>query len=347
MNRVKSFETLRFLFCISIFLNHCTFFKHSEIGNFIFEYVFHNGRFGVTFFFVLSGFLLYKRNENLKINSFNEYIIYIWKHMKTIYPLYVITMVIYAIYNVANGADFKFILFQFLLSLTMLQTMTIKHWGILNSVGWYLATLFILYLISPIIIRITKKIKINHVKLYICVCICINLFADSIIIYMKHGHYISGSTGLLLGYTFPLYWVPVYFCSMLVAKLKLNTNTDMTQHEIVILLLAIMGYFGGIYLGDNCPLRSVMYQLICMVMIKIISLENGKISRLLSESKMNLGGGISSEIYLIHFPVINLIGRYIDKQSNLIYEIYEGCLLFIITLLVSICYKRLLKKHLT
>ena len=56
--KIKSFQALRFLMISSIFLAHISFVMTNEKATSFFYHYLNNGVFGVTFFFMLSGFCL-------------------------------------------------------------------------------------------------------------------------------------------------------------------------------------------------------------------------------------------------------------------------------------------------
>ena len=81
MRKLKSLQGLRALATVGIFLFHSGFLLQ--------------GTFPVTFFFMLSGFMMYYTKHEL--NSFKDFAswnkIYVWKKIKQFYPLHFITFI--------------------------------------------------------------------------------------------------------------------------------------------------------------------------------------------------------------------------------------------------------------
>lgn len=59
MKRVKSYDGLRSIFCIMVFFTHLHYLTgvNSAIGS-VYNHFLRNGSYAVTFFFLLSGFLI-------------------------------------------------------------------------------------------------------------------------------------------------------------------------------------------------------------------------------------------------------------------------------------------------
>ncbi len=345
MNRIKSFDALRVIFCITIFLNHCTFFREcGTMSEIVFETLFHNGRFGVTFFFVLSAFCLYRSKSDVDINKKN-YIQFIYDRMKKIYPLYIVTMLFVAIMQFVQGVSLKKIVINIILSFTLLQTSTLKYWGILNSVAWYLSTLFILYLISPILIRIVNIISQKYIILCLVVLLLSITIMDITIMQIEEVGLITSETGELLNYVFPFYWIPAYVSGMLISRIKIDIK-NYTLLELLSIVISIITYL----LGINGPAiirdyKSILYVIANLFMIYIFSFERGYFSQKLAQSKLFFMSEMTTEVYLIHYVVIYYGGIQVLERVlfGFVGAIVATIILFLITLIISLIWKKSMK----
>ena len=130
------YDALKLIFAITIFLNHCSFLLNTPLCK-AYEVTMHNGRFGVCFFFMCSGYCLYKANaEKLKTVKPLKFAI---RHVQNIFPLYMTTNIVWAVWELLMKMNWGNIFGKVILSATMLQTITIKYGYILNAVGWYLS----------------------------------------------------------------------------------------------------------------------------------------------------------------------------------------------------------------
>ena len=121
---------------------------------------------GVDYFFLLSGFGMMLSNlksiqtKDLAFSSVKDNVSFAIKHVKKIYPLYITTILIGLLYDVIlrllDGDTFSTIFLydslKLALAVPLLQsatgTMTFGH--AFNGVGWFLSTLFCIYLVSDI-----------------------------------------------------------------------------------------------------------------------------------------------------------------------------------------------------
>ena len=350
--KIQTFDTLRVVFCVSIFLNHCSFLKDNRVGDVLFESFLHNGRFGVTFFFVLSAFCIYRsyRNYDFKVEN---YFHFIFNRIKKIYPLYVCTNLYVAFFQVINGRELVSVVKEFVLSLTLLQTMSIKYWGILNSVGWFLSTIFVLYVLSPFLIIFIRRL---HNTIIIAIIACI-LFAiipvmDFCVALGAHAGMYSEEVSKLLNYVFPIYWIPIYAIGMIFGKISFNINIDRNRGEYTFLetatiIISLIIYLCGINGVDwMLEYKSIFYVLSCVSMVVVFSLEKGSISLFLSNSKLTKLSKYNSEIYLLHYAVIFFGGIQClcGFSTTLMGSIFELIVFFFITVLLSFFWEMIQNK---
>ena len=69
---IKPLTSLRFFFALFVFLSHLYFLKASEFYIDIFENFFSEGFLGVSFFFILSGFILAYNYEDKILESLQK-----------------------------------------------------------------------------------------------------------------------------------------------------------------------------------------------------------------------------------------------------------------------------------
>ena len=93
---IKPLTSLRFLFALMIFFHHLRFLQdyNSDIFNWLYVKIFWEGYIGVSFFFILSGFIIaYNYQEKIlkKKISFKKFII---ARISRIYPLHILTLIL-------------------------------------------------------------------------------------------------------------------------------------------------------------------------------------------------------------------------------------------------------------
>lgn len=161
-----------------IVVSHFEFLEPlNGFGNFYTMYL-HNATFAVDFFFLLSGFgmmlgsISRTRIEEMKFPKISECLAYGIKHIRKIYPVYILTIIfgvcakaIYTIYK--SNFTFNFIwheIVKIIVNFPVLQSATGMSFftHAYNGVTWFLSALFCIYLISPILIFILRKFSKSY-----------------------------------------------------------------------------------------------------------------------------------------------------------------------------------------
>ena len=331
--RVECFDSIRFILSCMIYLNHCTFLKETGIGDRIFEGFLHNGRYAVTVFFILSGFCMYEgygdRISNVK------YIDFIKGRLRKFYALYMVSMLWVALFFITEGESVIQILKKVILSATLMQTITIKDWGILNSAAWFMSSLFVLYLLTPMLIKLANRTK--KIIITIGISFFVIILYEIVIWRMQQFNMVSAHNRMLLTYVFPIYWLPVFYIGILMCRWKkerLEVNIDTTWIEIVTVLICIVSYLTGIHAdGILMEFRSIYYCISAALFVLVFSLEQGWLSKCLATNKyLKLGGTLSTEIYLFHYPIIYYGGGQFLKMLGIINVWVRVCILFVMSL---------------
>lgn len=175
-NRISSFTSIRAIWAFSIVLCHIYLLYDDVIEFGIFNFLTHGG-FGVTNFFVLSGFLVfmhYETNYDMGAKVIDS-IKYAFYHVRKWYWLHIVTMVIGIILNYKTS----YLLYKVIVNIVLIQSWRAPYNYSLNGVAWYLSCLFLLYLITPQILYLNKIIRKN---LKICVLLLVFLTALNFII---------------------------------------------------------------------------------------------------------------------------------------------------------------------
>lgn len=98
--RLEQLTGLRFLAAVVVFLGHCSW----ENSNATMQTIFSNGYVGVSFFFVLSGFVLsfsYKEKMNAGLITFKQYFLL---RAARLTPMHFATGIPILAYTVFNGS---------------------------------------------------------------------------------------------------------------------------------------------------------------------------------------------------------------------------------------------------
>ena len=149
---IRSLTSLRFVFAVLVFFHHCDFLMGaSKYGP-----IFSQGRIGVGFFFVLSGFVLsYSYAEKMgqaEAGISRYYRLRIFR----IYPLHWLTLLFILPLILYTG---KFSVSVFLLIFFLLQAFSSREsvYFSYNEVSWSISVEIFFYALFPFLIRLSPK----------------------------------------------------------------------------------------------------------------------------------------------------------------------------------------------
>lgn len=295
MNKYRSIDAIRGIFALLIVWHHlCPIMGISynmDLGNTI-----------VLFFFVLSGFHITITWKDKIQGHCKDFII---KRCSKIFPIQWLMTLLFVICGI-NIVSIWAIPFH----LTLMQSL-MPFWEInftINTPSWFLSSLFVCYLITPLILNIINRNQVLFVVILIfciaCFTMLIYILPDSIgrkwLVYINPlARLIDFSVGILLG----IIWSAI---SNFVMKFP-GKAVIFTILEIVAIcgFMMVVSYRSVIAL-NNYPV--IRYPLI-VLLISTFTLSYGIISKLLSNKVLSWLGGISMSIYMVHGLVLHYVSE--------------------------------------
>lgn len=289
-----------------VFIHHYNPFPENIFGTYVHDF-FNEFHVGVTFFFVLSGFLIAYRYYDIKINIKN----YIINRFARIYPIYfLLTTLTFLAYIYLNhqqhlGKD----ILLYILNITFVKGLfaQLKFTGIAQ--GWSLTVEEMFYLSAPIIFYFLRKNK-----LYFLLPILLMLIGFLLTgFFSTHDFYsFMGNNEFMLNYTFfgrcTEFFIGIGL-SMVVRNNLIQTKyfslTYFGATLIIIFIFLISLLEGSFDLGIRHPLgKFINTFLLPLFGISIFYLglikEKTVLSRFFSSKIMVLLGKSSYIFYLIH-----------------------------------------------
>lgn len=287
---------------------------------------------GVSFFFVLSGFIL----------AWNYPILSNWSDRRKfwlarvarIWPLHVVTCLLWIalIFNFDRSAYFPGILglAKLVANLLLLQSWVPVHdWALsFNGVAWSISTEFAFYAMFPLLIALWQK---SWHQLLLCQALIILLTISACTFYAISGSDDYPGVGLLgLLYFNPVVRIfefsigiglTILVREIAAAKPTLS-NWQWLVIELAALLAAAVGLlaaanFSGI--GQTLGAPAAYYfakeglWLFWAILIGVFALSRGPLTRLLSFRVVVFFGEISFALYLCHALVIHYLENYTDQ----------------------------------
>lgn len=324
---IKPLTSLRAFFALWVFLSHLSFIKDDELLGWLHSFFFE-GFLGVSFFFMLSGFVLsYAYSEKIQLNQISKRD-YIWARIARIYPLHLITAIIalpvFLYANLKNGDYLQLLVIP--VNISLIQSW-IPHRNVyfsLNAPSWSISNEFFFYLLFP---YLTLKLTNNKLNLVVALLF---ILAPTII------HLMPESQMHALIYINPLFRLSDFILGIFVYSLyrskRLDPRNSIAGSWYEVGVVAVFMSF--IFFHEHVPIAyrySFFYWLPMLFIILVFSYSKGFLSKFISHKAFILLGEISFAFYLIHYQVIQAYQIVINKLPFAINSITAAVLLLIIS----------------
>lgn len=364
---IHTLTSLRFFAAFMVLLYHLPFNflneQHSFIKNVLIR-IFHEGFAGVTFFFILSGFILtYKylpliqdRKINLKT--------FIFLRFAKLYPTHLLTFLLslpiiaftqehtlhskflYGVYFLGSGT----------LNLLLLHSMfpfSYLYWSF-NSVSWSISTEFFLYFFGFFLLAAQQKTLFKFLML--------EIFLLCILFYINHNFEFLKNFSTWLFYINPITRILDFIIGIFLARLYFRFSTNNSKSNILnastLLFTAIeIGslFFSGLFVYIAIVFHvsellrwDLFYIIPFSFLIFIFSLQQGLVSKILQTRSLVFLGNASFAIYMFHQIIIHYLlsvnhylnNFYILKNIELWFALCTLTFTVAISSLISLGYER-------
>ncbi|SFN47667.1 Peptidoglycan/LPS O-acetylase OafA/YrhL, contains acyltransferase and SGNH-hydrolase domains [Chryseobacterium oleae] len=300
--KISQITFTRFLAAIAIVISHFNkdmfVYKTDYIAD-----IFLKANVGVSYFFILSGFIMivaYHKKE--KIGYFEYY----KNRFARIYALYVLGLLLYLVTRYSNFSVGKGFLYLF-----GLQSWIPGKAMILNFPGWSISVEFLFYLIFPLLYNYyyskkNKSIWVIGIVLWIVTQVFSHLYAASPSYKGPH----TESHEFL--YYFPVMHISEFLVGNLAGLFFVNHFKQKNYDVPVILIFAaIMLALIFVPLFYHNGLMAVLF----IPLIILLSWNNGLVSRLFSLKPLEYLGEASYAVYITHIPVLYILREVLKWQD--------------------------------
>ncbi len=346
-HQIHSFTGLRFVMIMIIVISHLEFLgSEMNFGAFGAFYKSHiwNSSFAVNFFFVISGFGMMLSNlervtiDSIKLPTLRDCLQYGKNHIKKIYIIYILTIIIGFIcelcIGISNNNTLSVIvksIIKLLFAIPLLQSATgletFSH--AFNGVAWFLSSLFCIYLISPLLLYLLRKKSkslFSDLIFIIFDVFIIIIFAyifEGIEDYILQSEYIKqfGIKHCTLVYASP--YRRVFFVligmslAMIYKRLPKNiSNTAANYLEVLIVIFFLLYHYFRNTISEDKLFIYTIDIILCMCFVMVFAFDRGICSKLLASKKMQFLGNMSMYIFLIHYPIRFWIGRIVEHYFD-------------------------------
>lgn len=323
--RLEQLTFTRFLAAISIVVFHYgndVFpFSHDTIN-----FIFRRAHVGVSYFFILSGFVMVIAYNNRDKIEFWEYM---KRRFARIYPVFFLATIVLLAYFVTF---FRYINYtELILNITMIQSWIPGYALSFNGPGWSLAVEMFFYLTFPFLFNHFYK-AYSYKKLIIPILI-IFIGSQIALHFMRYSSFYSGfpSTSHDLAFYFPFMHLNQFLIGNLAGLFFLKGIKVRNYDLPIIALIACVPILFKMNTGIN--FHNGMLAFVFIPMIILISANNGFITRISNRRSLVFLGEISYGVYILQKPVyiwVKEIMKYlnIDNANIIFYTALTALLVF-------------------
>ena len=303
---IKPLTSLRFFFALFVFFSHLLILANDPLTDSLFRNVFSEGFLGVSFFFILSGFILsltYKNKFLVKRVTLKEFFV---ARFARIYPIHIVTMIIaipLPMVVLSEALPYHLFLLQ-----SFVPDQNI-HFS-LNAPSWSISDEMFFYALFPFFIFFFYKIK-TIAKILIVILMTSTVIIMNVALAEEFKHYWLYVSPLIRIFDFILGMFLYDFC------IYIKRNFELIKpHFLLLEILAIIVFIMFFLLHCYIPIsyRYSVYYWIPMLLIILAASkqyfsadDNGIFNYLLSNRIMVYLGEISFCFYMLHKLVISYV----------------------------------------
>lgn len=298
---IRSVQSLRFVFIMLVVMSHI-YGKAFDFG----------GECGVAFFFVLSGFILsYAYHEQVIGRQF-EHGRFLKRQLLKFYPLHLLTFIIMVLLDARLGVFFHWT--KLVANLLLLQSWvpSDSFYFVANGLSWFLSDLLFFYVAFPLACRflLTKPLRtltivsVIVLTAYVCLAVMIPDNMVNPLLYASPAtRLIDFCIGILL---FRFY--KSERGSRTSDRISQMTACSQSALELLTVGMLVASFFVYELSPKGFRCASLFWIISPVVLYVFVSGDKGGgiVTRLLHHPMMLWLGGLTLEIYLIHWIVMRV-----------------------------------------
>ncbi|RWC62578.1 acyltransferase [Mesorhizobium sp.] len=332
--RIDSLTSLRFFAALGVLLHHLDFLGRSTNPSIkSFHTLLFEGFNGVTFFFILSGFIIslsFTERARSGEVSFSDFIFF---RVARLYPTHLLTLfaaiVAYRSWPYL-ASDYRLISNIFLVQATIPD---FDYYFSFNGVSWSISAEMIFYSIFCLVAFSSSR-QLVAFWLVLMFLILINILAFGA----------NGATGGWLIYINPAFRFIDFLTGMLLYRLFKSNKLRLAPTSATILEVASMAFLGAatlvaVYGGVGFPYRLDIYYILPMsAVIFIFAHQRGFVSRVLAWWPLVLLGDSSFALYMIHQIIVMVGARtmIVEPVNSPVYAAITSSVILVTCVLVSV-----------
>lgn len=299
---IQTLQSLRFVFIMLIVFSH-TIGKSFDFG----------GECGVSFFFMLSGFVLSLAYGNQVTEGRFRTRKFMLRQLLKFYPLHLLMLVAFVVLDarLGNYYDWQHLVPKILLLQSWIPYE--EYFFVANGPSWFLCDILFFYSVFSLAYRLLNRLGVTHLLvLGAVVAVLYGLLAFSIPLWKVNSIlYVSPATRLID------FCLGILLCRLYRSKaglawgerIKESNTVVVTLCELCLVVLLILSFFA--YESMTLRLRcAALFWLVIppiLLFFTISDKHGGYITRLLRHSVLLWCASVSLEIYLVHMLVFRVV----------------------------------------
>lgn len=297
-----------------------------------------NGYLGVTFFFVLSGFILTYVYHG-RLNSPDDTRKYAKARFARVYPVYLLSLLLMIPFVPFKGlfhALPQFFLLQSWIPFTMADDTYIGNW---NMQAWTLSVELLFYLSFPVALTLMQRWSLKAIIVALVICCGLML-----IFRLPE---IRGPQNLIIPF---LYHVPIPFLRLpeflYGVGLGIIFCRGLAPKSGVVLYAAMIAILATLVASKSPWVAPIVAILIGVVIFLVpTSLGDGWLKTLLCHRWMVLLGGASYCLYILQLPVHLIVGWIFSGPFELIGKFAYIPILTVLSIAIYLWYEEPMRQH--
>lgn len=325
-DRIRTIQGARFLFVVFIYISHCVTPNTTQPFDF-------GGEFGVSFFFVLSGFVLswgygprISRGEFRPMQFFR-------RHFWHLYPLHLLLFAIVLTLDLRIGHHYD--LWQIVTSLLLVQSWIPWNHTLytVNAVSWFLCDVIFFYAIFKWLYGVIMRWQ-GHKWLSVVFVVAYCLVAWNVPKDMVN----------CTLYANPLLRTVDF--SLGIAAYRLYKTGRLGSHWLgkapvqlpvwVLAFLLLYGVYQG-FNGNGVRCAALFWPFMPLFIVSLVSVDARRdpVARLLASRPAMWLGGISFEFFMVHLLAMRLTQHFIDVEGTPGGDMQYFCVSFVVAIALA------------
>ncbi len=337
--QIKALTSLRFFAASYVLLFHSggPTISASSLAPTPLKNFFANGYLGVSFFFVLSGFILTYVYQG-KLATRGEIATFALARFARVYPVYLLSLVAMTPF-VAPGwllGDFpQFFALQSWLSQHIAGSAGVSNW---NMQSWTLSVELFFYICFPFVLRLMAGMDRSRLMALLFL-LCSVIIAGRLSACVDTKSFLFG----WMDFTpVPLLRTPEFLLGMLLCLLrgKIGTHSRFAFVGVLAAIPILLCLTSSLWIA---PFATLFFA--ALIFLTPTSPDAGKIAKFLASDTMVLLGGASYSLYLLQLPIHSIVMALTPQSHEWVGRALYFPILLVASVLVFLFYEEPLRRR--